>query len=181
VDALLPTRCATLAQVFPVMLRVPQVAKEHAARHADGRAARAAAARVRRRSASCSRASRPRPTVVVIDDLQWADDDGLRALAEILRAPGRSAAAPPRHGADRVGEDAASATPARGRPGEPRVIDLASLGPDEARALAVAFLERSDTSDADPELIASEAAGTRSSSRSSARARGARRLRRATT
>src|SRR5208283_3823068 len=31
VDALLPTRSATLAQVFPAMLRIPRVAREHAA------------------------------------------------------------------------------------------------------------------------------------------------------
>ncbi|MGO9707718.1 MAG: serine/threonine-protein kinase PknK, partial [Polyangiaceae bacterium] len=157
--ALLPTRCAVLAQVFPVMLRVPQVAKEHAAR-----ATATEPHELRERAFAAlrdlfTRVAARRPTIVVIDDLQWADDDGLRALAEILSQP----EAPPLLllGTVRLasGEDATLQRLRAVVPDEPRVLHLANLAPDEARALAVSFLERSGTSDADPEVIASEAAG----------------------
>ncbi len=159
VAALLPTRCATLAQVFPVMLRVPQVAKEHAAVTLS-----AEPHELRQRAFVAlrelfTRVAVRRPTVVVIDDLQWADDDGLRALAEILRSPD----APPLLllGTVRLAsrEDAGFRRVRAVIPGEARVIDLAGLGHDDARALAVAFLKRSDAGDADPEIIASEAGG----------------------
>ncbi len=159
VTALLPARSATLAQVFPVMLRVPQVAKEHAALEIS-----VEPHELRQRAFVAlrdlfTRFAVRRPTVIVIDDLQWADDDGLRALAEILRPP----EAPPLLllGTVRVasGEDAGFKRVRAVIPGQPRVIDLASLGHDEARALAVAFLRRSEAIDADPEIIASEAGG----------------------
>ena len=159
VRALLPTRCATLAQVFPAMLRVPQVAKEHAALSLT-----VAPHELRQRAFVAlrdlfTRVGVRRPTIVVIDDLQWADDDGLRALAEILRPP----EAPPLLllGTVRLssGEDAGLQRLRAAIPGEPRVIDLATLGREEACELAVAFLKRNEASDADPETIASEAGG----------------------
>ena len=159
VGALLPTRSATLAQVFPVLLRIAQVAKEHAALTLT-----VAPNELRQRAFVAlrelfTRVAVRRPTVVVIDDLQWADDDGLRALAEILRPPD----APPLLllGTVRIasGEDAGLHRLRTVIPGEPRVIDLASLGPEEARELAVAFLKRNEASDADPDTIANEAGG----------------------
>jgi serine/threonine protein kinase/tetratricopeptide (TPR) repeat protein len=159
VEALLPTRTATLAQVFPAMLRIPRVAKEHAAQTLT-----VAPQELRQRAFLAlrelfSRIALRRPTVVVIDDLQWADDDGLRALAEILRPP----EAPPLLllGTVRVASrDDPALTRARAvLPGEARVMDLTTLGRDDARALAVALLERGDAGDGDPEVIADEAGG----------------------
>ena len=160
VRALLPARSATLAQLFPVMLRIPQVAAEHAALHAD-----IEPHELRQRAFVAlrdlfTRFAVSRPTVVVIDDLQWADDDGLRALAEILRPPD----APPLLllGTVRIASTGPSAGLERLRaviPGANRTIDLTALGPDDARSLAAAFLKRTDAPDADPELIASEAGG----------------------
>jgi tetratricopeptide (TPR) repeat protein len=160
VAALLPVRSAMLAQVFPVMLRVPRIAKEHAAhvitlqphelRHRAFFALRDLLMRVATR----------RRTVLVIDDLQWADDDGLRALAQILRPPdpppllliGTVRLTPGNRDAQlqRV-RDALS--------GDVRVMELANLGHDEARELAVALLRRMDNPGADPEAIARETRG----------------------
>jgi eukaryotic-like serine/threonine-protein kinase len=159
VDALLPARSAALAQVFPVMLRIPQVAKSHAAltQLVEPQELRQGAFVALRDL--FTRVADRRPTVIVIDDLQWADDDGLRALAEILRPPGAPSLL--LLGTVRLasGEDAGLRRVRAVIPGEPRVIDLTSLGRDDARALAVAVLQRSDASDADPEIIATEAGG----------------------
>jgi hypothetical protein len=162
VAAPLPVRFATLAQVFPALLRVPQVAREHAAQPVA-----AEPHELRQRAFAAlrelfTRVAVRRPTVIVIDDLQWADDDGLRALAEILRPPD----APPLLlvGTVRIapgGDDAGLARVRSAIEGKPRVIDLAKLGHEEARQLAGAFLRRAtgDDAAADPEAIASEADG----------------------
>jgi serine/threonine protein kinase len=160
VERLLPTRSAMLAHVFPMMLRIPQVAKEHAALtmavepHEQRQRAFAALRDLFTRVAVRT------PTVLVIDDLQWADDDGLRALAEILRGP----EAPPLLllGTLRVASSGEEASLTRVRevvPVDWRTIALASLVQEDARALAASFLRRNDAIDADPEIIAREAGG----------------------
>ncbi len=160
VAVLLPTRCAMLAQLFPVMLHVPQIAREHAAM-----ALHLEAHELRKRAFAAlrdlfTRIAARSPTVIVIDDLQWADDDGLRALAEILQPPD----APPLLLVGTV-----RTTPGRGEqelarvraaiPGEPKVVSLESLGHQEARDLAAALLRRSDAKSLDADAIASEAGG----------------------
>ncbi len=160
VAALLPTRCALLAQAFPVMLHVPQVAREHAAMapNFDPHELRKRAFEALREL--FVRLATRRATVIVIDDLQWADDDGLRALAEILRPPD----APPllllgtvrtNPGRADAGLDRVLAT----IPGETQVVELESLGPKDARDLAVALLRKGDVASSDPEAIATEAGG----------------------
>ena len=160
VAMVLPVRCAVLGQVFPALLRVPQIAKEHAASrlavdpHEHRQRAFAALREL------LARIAMRRPAIIVIDDLQWADDDGLRALAEILREP----EAPPvlLIGTVRSTPGATGDALARLReriPGEARVLAVGSLGHDEARELARAVLRRADNRDADPEMIATEAAG----------------------
>jgi hypothetical protein len=159
VDAVLPRRSGALAQIFPVMLGVPQVAREH-----QGFALAVEPHELRRRAFVVlrdliTRMAMKRPIVLVIDDIQWADDDGLRALADILRPPdappilllGTVRAAPD--------EDAGLQRVLAVLPGGTRLIPLANLEPEEARTLAVAFLRRNDADDADPEIIASEAGG----------------------
>ena len=85
--AFMPTRPAALAQVFPVLRRVGAiVAQLRDAQLAAGpvRAASRAFAALREMLA---RIADRRPLVVVIDDAQWADDDSLALLAEVLREP----------------------------------------------------------------------------------------------
>jgi serine/threonine protein kinase/tetratricopeptide (TPR) repeat protein len=159
VAAVLPSRSAVLAQVFPTLLRIPSVAKEHAklATTADPHELRRRAFLALREM--FTRLALRHPTVVAIDDLQWADDDGLRALGELLAPPdappvlfiGTLRATP---GETRALERLRSAVP-----DDMRVIALAALAPDEARELAVALLRRAGTLSADPAKIASEAGG----------------------
>jgi len=160
VAALLPRHAERIAQLFPAMLRVPAIASAHA-----NVVNTLGPQELRQRGFAALRelflrVANSRPTIVVIDDLQWADDDGLRALAEILRPPDP----PPLLfiGTVRVGADALDAGLERLRsflPGAMRVIALTSLGPEDARALAAAFLRRANAGDADPELVAREAGG----------------------
>ena len=160
VAAVLPTRAALLTPVFPAMLRVAQLNKQAMP---PGPAIEPQEQRQRAFLALrdlFTRLALRRRTVVVIDDLQWADDDGLRALAEILRAPD----APPLLliGTLRVGRDAKAGDFERIRAatsGDVRVIELANLNHEESRELAIALLQRSATSGADPDSIASEAGG----------------------
>ncbi len=156
--ALLPARPAVLAKVFPAMLRIPQVA----GRREEGLVG-LSPEDVRRVAFGALRDMFMRVslkffTVIVIDDLQWADDDGLRALAEILRPP----ESPPLLlvGTVRITEGAADPT-ARLRevlPSPPRVLRLPRLSPDEACRLASALLPGVAAS-ADPVRIAREAGG----------------------
>ncbi len=85
--ALLPTRPAPLAQVFPVLQRVPSVAEltRQRAPALDPLELRSRAFHALREM--LTRLGDVRPLVVVIDDAQWADDDSLALLAELTRAP----------------------------------------------------------------------------------------------
>jgi tRNA A-37 threonylcarbamoyl transferase component Bud32/tetratricopeptide (TPR) repeat protein len=160
VRALLPTRSAVLAQVFPAMLRVPDIAKEYAARSTS-----IEPHELRRRAFLglrdlFTRVALKRRTAVVIDDLQWADDEGLRALVEVLRPP----APPPLLllGTVRMsgaGGDAALARLCAAIPGDVRVLRIANLQHDEARQLAAALLERTGATENDLETIVREASG----------------------
>jgi tRNA A-37 threonylcarbamoyl transferase component Bud32 len=161
VAALLPARRALLARIFPVMLRVPQVAMEHARAESDP----GLHSDLRQRAFLAIRDLFTRialhgPTVVVVDDLQWADDDGLHALSEILRSPD----APPLLfiGTVRVSRSRGDLTPERLRAtigGDVRLMELTGLESDEAHELATRLLRRGGASDADSERIAAEAGG----------------------
>jgi tRNA A-37 threonylcarbamoyl transferase component Bud32/tetratricopeptide (TPR) repeat protein len=158
VAALLPTHRTMLARLFPVMLRVPQLAKESAKTESI-----AEPQQIRERAFSAlrelfTRVAMDRPTVLVVDDLQWADEDGLRALAEVLRSPD----APPLLfvGAIRGGsDDVAMKRLLAALPGEVTVIDLTSLDPEEACDLAAKLLAPTGSSAVDPATIAIEAGG----------------------
>jgi tetratricopeptide (TPR) repeat protein len=142
------------------MLRVQQVAKEHASM-----AVAADPYELRQRAFASLRElliriAERRPTIIAIDDLQWADEDGLRALAEILRPPD-----PPSLlfvGTVRVaaaGESAALSRLRAALPGDVHVIALEKLAHAETRQLAETILRRVDHPDADAERIAREANG----------------------
>jgi serine/threonine protein kinase len=86
----LPTRVDELVQVFPVLRRVRAIAEGvNDARMAGGQRDQV---ELRGRAFAALRemltrlASR-RPTIVTIDDLQWADRDSLALLGDVLRSP----------------------------------------------------------------------------------------------
>ncbi len=77
---------SALAQTFPVLLRVPAIAKEATPPTPNLLELRARAFRGLRRMLAAL--GELRPLLVTIDDVQWADADSLVLLAEILAAPG---------------------------------------------------------------------------------------------
>jgi tetratricopeptide (TPR) repeat protein len=115
------------------------------------------------------RVARARPLVVAIDDLQWADADGLAVLAELLRPPD----APPMlfvgtaRPAGAGGERPSGVTDARdegaalfGLPEDARVLPLERLAPEEAIDLARLLLEGDEATGASlAQVLASEARG----------------------
>jgi serine/threonine protein kinase len=158
--ALLPVRSAILGQVFPVMLRVPQIAREHASLSTEIEPHELRQRAFLALRALLERIAVRRPLVVAIDDLQWADEDGLRALAEILRPPDP----PPLLwiGTARTSPGRESPVIERLRavlPGDVRVLVLEGLRIEEARELAFALMNRMDRRDADPDRIATEGRG----------------------
>ncbi|HEY5951256.1 MAG TPA: protein kinase, partial [Kofleriaceae bacterium] len=77
---------SALAQTFPVLLRVPAIARETAPLPANLLEQRARAFRGLRHLLDAIAAVRP--LLLTIDDIQWADSDSLALLAEILHGPG---------------------------------------------------------------------------------------------
>lgn len=157
---LLPTRAGSLAQVFPALLRVPSVAR-HAARMESE-----ALPDVRTRAFGelrdlLTRLALAYPTVIAIDNLQWADEDGLRALAELVRPP----ESPPlliigtlrtsAHGHDRSQLDVL------GNALSVQVNDLRLdvLGRADCRRLAEQLMNERRIADSDVERIAFESGG----------------------
>src|SRR5450432_1329260 len=160
VAALLPTQRAMLARLFPVMLRVPQMAKEYAKVESVSDALEMRQSAFLALRDLFTRVAMHRPTVIAVDDLQWAADDGLKALAEILRLPD----SPPLLfvGTLRVSPSTGDGALERLRttfPGNAKVINLSSLGREDAQELAAVLLRRAGGTYADPERIALEAAG----------------------
>jgi len=127
VDAILPRDASVLARMFPVLRRVPAFA------NAPQRDVKEAVEQ-RRRAVGALRELLARmtdrsPVVVLIDDVQWGDDDSAQVLAELLTPP-----------------DAPSVLwvlaarelgpAARALPGDPTFIELEPLSAGDARALA---------------------------------------------
>jgi tRNA A-37 threonylcarbamoyl transferase component Bud32/tetratricopeptide (TPR) repeat protein len=158
VAAFLPTQRTMLARLFPVMLRVPQLARECGKTESI-----AEPQQIRERAFVAlrelfTRVAMDRPTVLIVDDLQWADEDGLRALAEILRSP--EAPALLFVGALRGGsDDVATERLLAAMPGEVTVLELMSLDTEEACDLAAKLLGPTGSSGVDPATIAVEAGG----------------------
>ena len=157
VAALLPTQRAMLTRIFPVMLRVPQLAREFAkAEGGDPQSTRQRAFSALRDL--FSRIALDRPTVIAVDDLQWTDEDGMKALVEVLRSPD----APPLLFVGTVRATAGDAVHERIRaliPGDVTAIELTNLDDREAHELARQLLRRAGASSVDSQRIATDAAG----------------------
>jgi eukaryotic-like serine/threonine-protein kinase len=87
VSRILPEGTKALAHVFPVLERVKAIAREpRTPVVVDPLELRVIAFRVLREL--LSRLAADRPLILYIDDLQWADEDSLTLLSEVLRPPG---------------------------------------------------------------------------------------------
>jgi tetratricopeptide (TPR) repeat protein len=85
-DALGDPNAASLAQLFPVLEHVPEIARARsAAPLGEARDQRRRAFEALR--ALVGRIAESALLLVVLDDLQWADDDSLQLLREVLRDP----------------------------------------------------------------------------------------------
>jgi serine/threonine protein kinase len=160
---LLPTDLAALAQVFPVLRSVAVVEplSRSPSRVLDPIELRARAfaalQELLRRMASQA------PIVVVIDDVQWADEDS-RALAADLLGPPHAptvlllVTVRPTHEAS--AEPGGRVKFVEALPGDVRTIDLQGLAPGEARELAATLIRRAGQAGfADAGSIARESEG----------------------
>lgn len=84
-SALLDGESRVLAQLFPVLLRLPELQVGEHYDHGDPVGTRQRAFAALREL--IIRVTRERPVVLRIDDLHWADADSLHLLADLLRAP----------------------------------------------------------------------------------------------
>ena len=161
--ALLPMWPAALTQVFPVLRRVKVFARE-----SDARQEASDPHELRRRAFAALRelltriALRQR-TVIVVDDLQWADADSLSLLSELLRPP----QTPPLLliATARASTDASSVPEApeallAAIPGDVRPLPVTRLAPSEAHELATLLMASDDPgAAARAAAIAEDAAG----------------------
>ncbi len=147
VAGFLPSRPAPLVQVFPVFRRVETIAQLRTPEEtvADVHELRSRAFDTLREL--LVRIGERRPVIVLIDDLQWADEDSLALLRVLLRPPDE----PSILLVVTVRDDEANAAPATSRrrrdpeaaiPGDVRRITVERLGRDDARALAARLVER---------------------------------------
>jgi serine/threonine protein kinase len=161
---LLPTRPASLMQVFPVLRRVEAIAQAPRSTQAavDPHELRSRAFAAIREL--FTRLADRRPLIVIIDDLQWADADSIALLADLLRppdAPNLLFVATLREASIDVSEIArVPGELATMIPGDVRHIHLDRLPREQACDLARLLVERTAPGlPVSPKTIAEEAEG----------------------
>ncbi len=132
--AIVPHKAALLAQVFPVLRRVEAIAQAPIPRHEvlDPQELRTRVFAALREM--LTRLADRSPLVIVIDDLQWADEDSLALLRELTRPPD-----PPRILLVATLRDA---DPPSGLLGDVRRLRVGTLTPEQARELAAVLIGR---------------------------------------
>ncbi len=158
VAGLLPREASLLPRVFPVLGRVPQIARAPRSRRFEKDV------KLRTRVFGAlrelfQRLAAWRPLVVTIDDLQWADADSVRLLRALVVPPDPPPLLLLATLREQAGKDGGRALEALELPGSFRSLDLGHLDPADARELAALLLERVGAQDAAPERIAREAGG----------------------
>ncbi len=146
--ALQPAEWAVLAQIFPVLLRVPAVAKAMDERGVEAVDSRS----VRRRAFAALRfllrvLATQRPWVLFFDDLQWADLDSVELLEALLEPPD----APPVLLVLAYRNDDRAPSPA--------LLALRRLGPDRNGPLPVDTIDLEPLSHAACKALASQMLG----------------------
>jgi serine/threonine protein kinase len=138
--ALLPRRASVLLQAFPVLKRVDVLADSPRHEVVDPQELRVRVFVALREL--FGRLADRKPLICVIDDLQWADADGLALLSELIRPPD----APPfllLASWREMGEEVSGVRMRfEGLPGDARYVKLRRLGKDEACELAASLLRR---------------------------------------
>jgi serine/threonine protein kinase len=151
-SGLIPQKAALLAQVFPVLRRVEAIAQAPLPRHEvlDPQELRTRVFAALREL--LSRLAERHPVVVVIDDLQWADEDSLALMRELTRPPD-----PPVLLLVATLRDAA---PPAGLLGDVRRLRVETLPAEQARELATVLIGRmSPTTAPSADSIAAESGG----------------------
>jgi eukaryotic-like serine/threonine-protein kinase len=154
VERILPSRAGVIAQVFPVLARVPALSRSTLPDVAlDRREVRAwLFSAIRELFANIGQ---ERPVIALVDDLHWADNDSMTLLSELLREPDsprmlllctlRTQGSAER---DKLfGEDV-----------DERVLPLANLSADAAQSLALQLAARREGS-LDSARVAAESGG----------------------
>ncbi len=155
-DASMPATVGSLSATFPVLARASAVIR--AARHHP------APLDAEARSIEASHGFRTllatlgetRPCLIVIDDAQWGDVDGMRMLSRLWDEPLARAMVIVVIRPDLEHDSAALLELARQREAHPslraEIIDVEPLGPDEARAVARSLIARAAIAPSEDEL-----------------------------
>jgi serine/threonine protein kinase len=156
-DALLPRRLYTLAKAFPVLgrfrtlrretWREEEVASPHEQRLRLFSTLRELLMRVAER----------RPLVVIIDDWQWADPDGVILMTEVLRPPNPPPLLFLATQRTRAENGRAAHLTSTAIGDDIRYIDLKTLSSDDAQALSARLLGPDRSNEAS--IVAEEAGG----------------------
>jgi hypothetical protein len=141
----MPTRPGPLIKVFPALRRIEAISQM---RHPSE--APVDVHELRERAFSSvreliSRLAARRPVIIVIDDLQWADEDSLALLQALIRGPEEPSVlfiATIRDAPDPTTSTRIRRDPEEAIPGEVRKIALARLGKKDAHDLAARLVER---------------------------------------
>ena len=136
VEALLPVGIDALVGVFPVLARVPSVARRVAEADEDARRRRERAFTALREL--IGRLARRAPVVMVLEDFQWADDDSLALRRELMRGrdlPGRLLLATLRSSDGTRDFLRKAILSVDDEPGDVRSLAVAPLSDDESRQL----------------------------------------------